>query len=69
MAEFWVCRGESNVLLVPFEELIDDLSGNIPPIAKFMGLEAPDQAVAAKVAELASLSYMSEHDDQFSEGW
>ena len=76
MAEFWNCRGESNVLLVPFENLKEDLEGNIPTIARFMGLWQGENELGQaephmvkKVAQLASLSYMSEHDDQFSEGW
>ena len=63
MAEFWVCRDEENVLLVPFEVLKEDLEKEIPRIANFMGKEIPmDQEEVSRVANLSSLKYMSEHE-------
>ena len=64
MAEFWVCRDEENVLLVPFEMLKEDLEKEIPRIANFMGKEIPmDQEEVSRVANLSSLKYMSEHEE------
>ena len=71
ITEFWLCRDEPNLLLLSFEDLSSDMEKEIPKVAKFMGVEkaAENPDVVAKVLELSSRKYMSDHSDQFSEGW
>jgi len=68
MVEFYLCREQSNVLCLPFELLKDDLKGQVPKVADFMGIEC-DEALTEKVAELAHLDWMTKNDDKFNEGW
>jgi len=65
-AEWWARRGDADVLWVCYEDLKEDLHGQIQRIAEFMGVRLTGE-LADRVAELSSFAYMQERTQQFDD--
>eukprot|EP00930_Biecheleria_cincta_P054998 TRINITY_DN41371_c0_g1_i1.p1 TRINITY_DN41371_c0_g1~~TRINITY_DN41371_c0_g1_i1.p1 ORF type:complete len:336 (+),score=53.78 TRINITY_DN41371_c0_g1_i1:52-1008(+) len=67
-AEWWERRNDPDVLWVCYEDLRDDLKGQVERIAKFM--EVPLNAeLLSVVLERSSFAYMEARSAQFDEHW
>ena len=73
--DFWLCRKQPSVLVLAFEDLMDDPKEAAGPpakelkkIAAFMGVEC-DDALVGRVKELSHKKWMEVNDSKFSEGW
>jgi aryl sulfotransferase len=64
--DWWKRRDDPSVLWVCYEDLKDDLRGQIQRIAKFMGVECDDKLLSI-VEEKSSFAYMEAHQRQFDE--
>uniref|UniRef100_A0A7S1AJB4 Sulfotransferase domain-containing protein n=1 Tax=Noctiluca scintillans TaxID=2966 RepID=A0A7S1AJB4_NOCSC len=62
LAGFLAQRENPSVLLVKYEDLKEDLAGEVDRIAKFMGFDLNEKEVGC-VAEFSSFAYMKEHSD------
>lgn len=58
MASWWRFKDESNVLLVHYRNLKDDLSGEVARIARFLSVD-PDSLRMDAIVEHCSFEYMS----------
>jgi hypothetical protein len=68
MADFYLCCNQPNVLVLCFEDMLEDFETTIPLVANFM--EVPcDEALVKTVTELSSKKWMLEHEDKFNEQW
>jgi len=67
--EFWKLRFEKNILILCYEDFLQDTKRHIPLIAKFMGLPAPDEKLIATVLEMSSKDFMTKHMSKFDESW
>ncbi|MCP4443130.1 MAG: sulfotransferase domain-containing protein [Aureispira sp.] len=65
--EYWNWRTRPNVLFITFEEMKDDLEGNIQKIAKFMEVELTEDELK-KVHHLSSYKHMKSIDYKFAPG-
>lgn len=63
-AGYWAQRQRSNVLVVSFKSMKQDLPGTVRRVAEFLGVRASAEMLA-EVCEKSSFAYMKEHDDQF----
>jgi aryl sulfotransferase len=60
---WWAIRDLPNVLLVHFQDLKDDLPGQIARIAAFLGA-APDAGALARITGHCTFDYMKAHADE-----
>merc|ERR1719233_169966 len=67
--EFWKLRFEKNILILCYEDFMQDTKRHIPLIAKFMGLPTPDEKLIATVLEMSSKDFMTKHMSKFDESW
>jgi hypothetical protein len=74
--EFWRCRHLDCVLVLVFEEMLQNLRQLLPTLVQFAGLgdRYPDgspeaEATLDTVAEMCSKEFMMEHGAQFDESW
>jgi len=61
---WWECRDLPNVLLVHFQNLKDDLPGQIQKIAGFLDVSVSEK-VMQKIVEHSNFEYMHAHAEQF----
>ncbi|WP_342376002.1 sulfotransferase domain-containing protein [Myxococcus stipitatus] len=66
LRSWWQVRERDDVLLMTYEDLIEDLAGSVRRIGAFMGLDV-DDALAAKVTHQASFAFMHAHQGQFDD--
>lgn len=63
---WWAQRHNPNVLWVFFEDLKDDLTGQIKRIADFIAVDQDPELLAVAEAQ-STYSFMSEHNSQFDD--
>ncbi len=63
---WWKRRKEPQVLLVAFEDMIEDLSGNVRRVAEFIGHGEDEQAIRIATRQ-ASYDFMKAHEHQFDD--
>jgi hypothetical protein len=63
---WWARRHESEVLLMCYEDMCDDLPGTIDQIAGFLGI-AVEEDIRRRVIEQSSLDFMQRHARQFDD--
>jgi len=66
--EFWKCAQLDNVLVLVFEDLVEDPKKWIPVIADFMDVPCSPTLVA-RVAEMSSKEFMAKHQEKYDESW
>ena len=64
---WWPYRNRDNVLLVHFNDLLSDLSGEIGRIARFLELDCSDRTIV-EVAQRVTFATMKQHADQLLPG-
>ncbi len=64
LVSYWSWRNRSNVLLLTFEEMKQDLPGSVRQVAQFMGVELSAEEFAL-VVEKSSFQYMKQIDHKF----
>ena len=64
LVKWWEHRNNENMLLLFFDDLKEDHAGTVRQIAKFMGVELDDAAVA-RVVHKTSHAEMSQHASKF----
>jgi len=64
--EYHAARDCSSVLVLVYEDLIEDMPKHIRMIASFLGIEADDELVGT-VAEMSTKEYMARHMEKFDE--
>lgn len=64
--EYYACRDCPSVLVLIYEDVVQDMPQSIRLLAKFMGIEDSDELVA-KVAEMGTKEFMAAHMDKFEE--
>jgi len=64
--EWWERRNDPDVLLLCYEDLREDLPGQVRLIADFMGVPLTDELLQ-KVLELSSFKFMEERSHQFDD--
>lgn len=62
---WWEQRSNSDVLLICYEDMKDDLGGTIQTIADFMDIELDDE-LKSIVLEQSSRKFMLDHKDKFN---
>ena len=65
VATWWEYRHLPNLLLVHYNNLVNDLHGESQRIAEFLGLQ-PTEPLLELVAERSSFTYMKEHASEFA---
>ncbi|CAF1393431.1 unnamed protein product, partial [Didymodactylos carnosus] len=65
---WWNIRHQPNVLLVHFQQLKNDLPGQIQRIAKFLDIKTDDDLKWNEIVEHCTFDYMKEHSDLFVPG-
>ena len=63
---WWAHRNDPNVLWLCYEDLKDDLPGNVKKVASFMGVEADDDLLAI-ANQRSSFAWMSAHGTKFDD--
>jgi len=63
---WWARRKEPRVLLLAFEDLIEDLSGNVRRVADFIGLGGNEPAIGIAIRQ-AGYDFMKAHERQFDD--
>jgi aryl sulfotransferase len=63
MTEAWARRGEPNVLLVHYDDLLADLTGQMRWLAGRLGIDVPEQAWPA-LSQAATFERMRDRADQ-----
>lgn len=67
--EFIACMELEHVLVLAYEDLVDDLAGHLAVVADFMGVPALDDAGRDRVLALCSRDAMAEASTRFDESW
>ena len=62
---WWPRRHDPNVLFLFYEDLREDLEGQVKRIADYMGIS--DLNVMTQAVEKSTFAFMKEHEDQFDE--
>lgn len=62
---WWPRRHEKDVLWVFYEDLRDDLEGQVKRVASFLGITDPDRI--AKTVEMSTFQFMKSHEGKFDE--
>jgi aryl sulfotransferase len=62
LSDAWARRGEANVVLVHYDDLLADLTGQMRLLADRLGIEVPEQAWPA-LSEAASFERMRDRAD------
>lgn len=65
--EYHILRDCPAVLVVPYEDLVQNLPAYIRIMAQFMGLDHIDSPLVAKVAAMSTKEYMAQHMNKFDE--
>ena len=61
-------RSDADVMFVFFEDLKEDLAGEVRRIARFvLHMDRPDETLVQRVAETSSFAFMKAHESQFDE--
>lgn len=66
LASWWEQRNNPDVLLLCYEDMVEDLSGTVRRVAGFMDIPLDDELFECVVRQ-ASRPFMLEHKDQFEE--
>ena len=66
LLSWWEHRNDSNVLLLFYEDMKDDLESVVRMVATFMGIQ--DEERIEKAVKMSSFEFMKEHERKFSEG-
>lgn len=61
---WWNCRHMKNVLLIHYQNLLDDLPRQVASIADFIGIQPTPDILSTTVAH-SRFAYMHEHAEQF----
>jgi hypothetical protein len=64
VAGWWARRGDPYVLILHYDDLVNDLEGSIRKIADFCGIEVPDDQMP-RILERSSFAFMKQHESQF----
>ena len=65
LASWWPRRHEKDVMLCCYEDLTEDLEGQVKQVAGFLGVTDP--AVIAQAVEKSTFAFMKNHEMQFDE--
>ncbi len=65
---WWEYRQLPNVLLVHFQDLLDDLAGEVRRVASFLGLEGLSEAVLARVVQNTGFEAMKARAETYAPG-
>ncbi len=64
LLEWWEHRNDENILVVFFDDLKEDHTGCVRRIAKFMGVDCDEEAIA-RVVHTTSHAEMARHSSKF----
>ena len=67
LASWWEQRNNPDVLLLCYEDMLEDLPGTVRLVAEFMHIPLDDE-LFERVVRQASRPFMLEHKNQFGEG-
>ena len=66
--EYSLCLKNPNVLVVIFEDLVQDIRGHLPTLSRFLGLNVSDNHFD-EIARLSSKEEMLKNISKFDESW
>jgi hypothetical protein len=66
LASWWPHRHDPDVLLLAYEQMVDDLRGTVRRVSRFIGLDAGEECLAI-ACEQSSIESMRAHGDRYDD--
>ena len=64
LVSWWPKRNDPNVLMLTFEDMLEDLESAVRAVASFMGID--DEASITNAVKTSRFEFMKEHQEKFS---